>query len=469
MDVPGIVEEALDGEDVAASIDLGGDDALFVTATRSIIYRSEGILSDESIETYTHEAEQLSVSEGRRKTRLTLSHPVEGTQEFTLPSGAADEAIPAILAGVLRENDVLEPGEEVIETYLFSELTLMITADRLVKHVGETVWDLEFEEFHYADVTGLSAEEGSVATQLVLEVDGRAQRIKTPSDRAREVRETLEDALRTYHGIRPDEEIDDALGPDDVEEEQAEGDDAQEGGAGGSMGLGETVDPLSAGDTSESGGSDPMEQPRELDDRRGAAPESGGAAEADDGAGADTAAQETAESDATGADSGADEAVDERAAGDAGSAQPAGGASEDAPGDSEPARAEAGDTAADSRGESRSEPTAESSSQAASRSTDDRSAAEDRSGAEGRSETAGVPSEDESAPADAAREEPTGESERANDVFQEAGFEPAEEDRTEALAEEIAQLRSAVQKQNKLLARQHKTIEKLVEELRRGR
>jgi hypothetical protein len=58
MDVPGIVESELDGEDVAASVSLGSEDVLYVTPTRTLIYRSDGLLSDESVEEYPHDAER---------------------------------------------------------------------------------------------------------------------------------------------------------------------------------------------------------------------------------------------------------------------------------------------------------------------------------------------------------------------------------------------------------------------------
>jgi len=41
-----------------------------------------------------------------------------------------------VLAGVLNGNGITDPGETVVKTYRFSELTLIITSDRLVKHIG---------------------------------------------------------------------------------------------------------------------------------------------------------------------------------------------------------------------------------------------------------------------------------------------------------------------------------------------
>ena len=201
MDVPGIVQGALDGEDVAASVSLGGEDALFVTPTRTLVYRSESLLSDESVESYPHEAERVTVKDGRRKTRITLTYSIDGERDFAVPSSAADDVLHPVLAGVLNGAGVTDPGETVVQTFRFSELTLIVTSDRLLKHVGSAVWDADHEQYHFEDVTGLDFEEGSVATQIVIEVDGRPQRIKTPNEHVAVVRERLTQSLFAYYDV----------------------------------------------------------------------------------------------------------------------------------------------------------------------------------------------------------------------------------------------------------------------------
>jgi hypothetical protein len=439
MDVPGIVEEALDGEEVAADVDLGGDDALFVTPTRTLIYRSEGLLSDESVESYSHEAESLSISEGRRKTRITLDHPIDGVEDFTLPSGAADEAIPAILAGVLRANDVLAEGESVVDSYLFSELTLVITDDRLVKHVGETVWDLDFEEFPFADVTGVYAEKGSVATQLIVEIDGRAERIKTPSDRSREVRETLEDALRRHHRLQPDEDLNDALGPAEPAEPEPEPaeDDAASSASGG-MDFEAGVEPLSAGDTTQDGRDpDPRDAEAALDT------EPAGASTGDPEQASDAGAPESGGPGSGSGEAASRESSDQESGGGATAADESASGQRGADADEPEATGQSGRSQAAGAG-SAQEPAEPNSADGA------QSDAEPHQQRQG-SETAVERSAEE-----------------AREDLEAAGFESST-DPTAELAEEVEELRVAVQKQNKLLTRQHKTIEKLVEELRRGR
>ena len=237
MDVPGIVESSLGDENVAARVSIGGEDELYVTPTRTLIYRADGLLSDETVDEFPHDADRLTVSEGRRKTKVVLEYAIEGEREFTLPSKQADKALHPVLAGVLNASGVTDPGESVTQNYRFSELTIVITSDRLVKHVGEAVWDEEYEEYRFDDVTGLDFEEGSVATQIVLGVNGRPQRIKAPNEQIGELRQRLTGALCSYYDVASEAELADALRGDEVED----GPEEETG-----MGFGEGVDPLDA-------------------------------------------------------------------------------------------------------------------------------------------------------------------------------------------------------------------------------
>jgi hypothetical protein len=201
MSLPEIVQSTLDGESVAGRVGLGGDDLLLVTPTRTIVYRAEGLLSDEAVEEYPHDAERVEISEGRRKAKITLDYGLDGERTFSVPTTQLDQVLHPVLAGVFNARDITDPGETVKQTFRFSDLTVVVTSDRLVRHIGAPVWDEEYEEYHYDDVTDLAFEEGNVATSVVVTVDGRQERFKTPNDRARAVREALVDAVCAHHGV----------------------------------------------------------------------------------------------------------------------------------------------------------------------------------------------------------------------------------------------------------------------------
>jgi hypothetical protein len=61
-------------------------------------------------------------------------------------------------------------------------------------------------------------EEGNVSSQIIIEIDGRPQRIKTPSDRTREVRVRIEQALLSYHDVGSYAEFEQAVAPDEEPE-----------------------------------------------------------------------------------------------------------------------------------------------------------------------------------------------------------------------------------------------------------
>ncbi|MCO8243196.1 MULTISPECIES: hypothetical protein [unclassified Haladaptatus] len=222
MNVPGIVQSSLGDEHVAAKVSLGGEDTLYVTPTRTLIYRADGLLSDESVEEYPHDAERITVSEGRRKSSITLDYGIDGTEQFKIPSKRLHDALHPVIAGVLNGAGVTDSNEQVLQTYQFSELTLVLTSARVVKHVGEAIWDTDFEQFHFADVTRLDVEEGNVSSQIIIEADGRPQRIKTPTDRTREVRERIEQGLLSYHDVGSYAEFEQRVTPEDPEPEPDE-------------------------------------------------------------------------------------------------------------------------------------------------------------------------------------------------------------------------------------------------------
>lgn len=200
MDTPSLLAAELGDDPVAAEVDLGGDDRLVVTPARTLVYRADGLLRDEAVEEFPHDVDRLDVAEGRRKATVTAT-TVDGEAELTVPTDRLDDVLTPVFGGVLAAAGVTDTDEEVRAVYRFSELTLVVTDRRVVKHVGSALWDGEHESFPFESVTDLDAEEGRVATGIVLTVDGRPQRVKAPSDRADAVRRTLGEALLAYHGV----------------------------------------------------------------------------------------------------------------------------------------------------------------------------------------------------------------------------------------------------------------------------
>ncbi|WP_372479361.1 hypothetical protein ACAH01_12205 [Halomicrobium sp. HM KBTZ05] len=241
MEIPDLVRQALGDEEVTAGVNLGDEDAVCFTPTRTLVYRGEGLLSDEGVGEYAHDFERLSISEGRRKTKFTMTY-VDDKDSFAVPGKRTSAVLERLLEGNLRVKGVIADDEGVSGVFRFSELTLVVTDSRLLKHIGEYTWAGDFEAYHYDDVTGLHFEEGSVATAVVLEADGRPERIKAPNDQAGLFRKTLEGSLFAYHDVDSLGELNHAL---EVDETDGETDD-EEASPSGSDGLGldSGIDPL---------------------------------------------------------------------------------------------------------------------------------------------------------------------------------------------------------------------------------
>jgi len=199
MELPSPLADRLDDESVEALVSLGDEDALAVTSTRTLVYRAEGLLRDQSVAAYPHDVDRITCSVGRRRATVSMEY-IDETRDLALPKDALDDALAPVLGGVLAAADVAEPGESVATVFRFSELTLVVTDRRVIKHVGTALWDDEHEAYDFAETTGLAVEEGTVATQVILDVAGRPQRIKVPSERARAVRRAIEEELLASHG-----------------------------------------------------------------------------------------------------------------------------------------------------------------------------------------------------------------------------------------------------------------------------
>jgi len=306
MEIPGLITQRLGGEAIESSVDLGDEDLACFTAERTLIYRGDGLLSDESVDVYDHDIERLEISEGRRKTAFELTY-LDRTESFSVARSHAEPVLKALLAGVLHASGVTDDGETIVDVFRFSELTLVVTDSRLVKHIGMAVWDGDYAEYPFADVTGLGFEEGSVATQVVLSVSGRPQRIKAPSDEGGLVRKQLEKALFAFYDVNSLEQLNAAIGPDEGTEE---------GSDRGTLSLDDTISPLVGGrdtDDAAEGGLSGSDSGDDVDPLGGGAAEravseTGGADEVGGESGNDTGADKAGGE--SGNDTGADEAAE---------------------------------------------------------------------------------------------------------------------------------------------------------------
>ncbi|MFC7139558.1 hypothetical protein ACFQMA_06860 [Halosimplex aquaticum] len=492
MDIPDLVKGALGDEEIQAGVSLGDEDAVCLTPTRTLVYRGEGLLSDEQVEEYSHDIEQLAVSEGRRKTKFTMQY-IDGTESFTVPANRGDKVLALFLEGVLRLDGVIEARESVAGVYRFSELTLIITEGRLIKHIGNQVWTEDFEVYPYEDVTGLEFERASVATSIALSVDGRPQRVKVPNDKAPVVRQTLEEALFGYYDVGSIDELNRVVGADDATDAgDVETADADDGGfafgddfdplvsdeddnltdpvdpAGGPEGEAFSEQPADAGQSAGTGG--PTEQQTEPVANQPADPsteQQTGPASGRPGAGAESPAKASGagnrQEGATG-QAGRSGSEEQSQPSERGQQQP----SEPAPSEPQSSGASASEAAASTQsGRQGGETSPEQPRQTAQNTTPEATGAQgnaDRSSVES-AESATEPTEAAGGHDQSPDPETGGRSaSMSSPADQTADSGPVSRDEYEALAERVEELTDAVDRQNELLKRQHRALKQLVQQ-----
>lgn len=216
--LPDLLSEAVGDGTVIDTVEIGGGDTIAVTHGATYVYRSDGLLKDESVERFGHDIERLSVRTKRRKSLIRLES-IDGEENFTVPSKVDSQIIAAMLEGILRTDGTVSSEEAVVAQFRFSELTLVITDTRLFEHVGSAVWDGEFEAVEYADLSGLDFERGSVATQVVLETDSRRRRVKVPNEHAGSVKRDIQEAVFGFYDVSSLGELRAEIADPEAEEE----------------------------------------------------------------------------------------------------------------------------------------------------------------------------------------------------------------------------------------------------------
>jgi hypothetical protein len=463
MDIPDLVRERLGDEEITAGVSIGDEDAVCLTPTRTLIYRSEGLLSDQRVEEYSHDAERVAVKEGRRKTKFLLEY-VEGTESFTVPANRGEKVLELLLEGVLRLDGVIGERESIAGVYRFTELTLIVAEGRLLKHIGSHVWDDDFEAYPFEDVTGLEFERASNATSIAVSIGGRPQRVKVPNDTARVVQQTIEDVLFDYYDVASLDELNGVVGREDddgVDDVTDRSDD---------IGFEAGIDPLVT-DTEDEADEEKLE--RKLEDAAGG--ESGARPErmdvsigerdaGDDASGSDTVADATSGTDA--ADESVGRSTDETRASEATDDVATSETRTDDPATNAEEWTSPGTTGSASTVES--EDSTQEAAEASADATSERATTTDRAPSGERAaespQTAGQSSKAESQPESTTQTSTpdTADSPGADDGR--AGA--ASEAELEALTARVDQLTDAVERQNELLKRQHKAIKQLAREVR---
>jgi hypothetical protein len=190
MDVPDAIEEHLGDERATTCVHAGGDDRVYVTPTRTLLYRSGGWLSSASVEEFPHATECFDISTGRRQATFAFADGGR-TEGFTVPEERVETLFGPVFAGMLRAAGVVAPDESLVETYREGDRTVVVTDARVLARTGEALWKHDgYDDHHLAPVTDVRVESGAVR----IDTGGRSRRIETPG-RTREIARTIESVV----------------------------------------------------------------------------------------------------------------------------------------------------------------------------------------------------------------------------------------------------------------------------------
>lgn len=201
MTLPGGVSVLVGEDDIIDQVELDTHRMLYVTSTRAIAFRERSLFTEESVEVFPTNVKRLLLNRGKRQSTVTFEYTDRDDRELQLPSDATPPSIRALLESVVRATDVLEGDESIIELYRLNELTVIVTDQRLIKHVGQALWALPFDSIDYETVRDIESEVGQMSTGVFIRTTEGSDRFKLPKDVADRFVSRLEEAVCDYHDV----------------------------------------------------------------------------------------------------------------------------------------------------------------------------------------------------------------------------------------------------------------------------
>lgn len=201
MSLPGGVSVLVDEDDIVDRVALDDHRTLFVTPSKVITFRERSLLTEESVEVYPTEVEQLLLDEGKRQATVTFEYADGSSRELQLPTDTMAAGLKALLASVIRAMDIVQGDEVIIDLHRFKELTLVVTDSRLLKHVGWALWATAYDAIDYATITSIETEEGQVSTGVNIGTTDGNEWLKVPQSVADRFVSRFERAVCEFHGV----------------------------------------------------------------------------------------------------------------------------------------------------------------------------------------------------------------------------------------------------------------------------
>ena len=202
MELPDVISDmVLDDEIILSRTLISNSVEMIVTSTRLFLYRGTSLINTESFEEYKLNVDRISISPDRKKAQITLDYGSNRTIEFQAYRKYLDMIYEPLIRGVIHANNILQQGESIKKIYRKGELTVVLTNMKILKHIGTSLWDLDFENFNLETISRIYVAEGGSSSEVIIESNNRLHRIKTTTSVAQSLCDSSIIELISFHNF----------------------------------------------------------------------------------------------------------------------------------------------------------------------------------------------------------------------------------------------------------------------------
>lgn len=203
MELPDVISDLiLDDETILSRTLISNGVELIVTSTRLFLYRGVGLINTESFEEYKLNVDRISISLDRKKAQIILDYGINRPSvEFQAHRKYLDMIYDPLIRGAIHANNTLQQRESIKKICRKGELTIVLTNMKILKHIGTSLWDIDFESFDLETISKIYVDAGGISSELIIESNNRLHRIKTTANIAQSLCDSSINELISFHNF----------------------------------------------------------------------------------------------------------------------------------------------------------------------------------------------------------------------------------------------------------------------------
>jgi hypothetical protein len=106
-----------------------------------------------------------------------------------------------LIRGAIHAKNTLQQGESIKKICRKGELTIVLTNMKILKHIGTSLWDIDFESFDLETISKIYVDAGGISSELIIESNNRLHRIKTTANIAQSLCDSSINELISFHNF----------------------------------------------------------------------------------------------------------------------------------------------------------------------------------------------------------------------------------------------------------------------------